>query len=278
MAVPVAAGRDRHGDRDGRIGGGHGGAIGGGRAPRGIAVAQAVTEREPGRDPPVLVAAVADVETLLVPLHRLAVHAFGGALVLPGRVVVEPHRDRQRQAPAGIGHPEQHVDERFGLFLAGEERRQDRRRTAFTAGVAGGPVHRDRRAGVDDHGGARVRRADAPHEFVLATGQIHRRAVEPLGLPFVVRADHHDGDVGGGRGGDRAVHQVGRLGRADADADRGETVLGDRAPQDVQRHRHAGRALDRLDDLDAPVAEELLAAREFGVGIVDDHGRRRRPR
>ncbi len=105
------------------------GPIGGGRAPRRGAVAQAVAEREPRRDPAVLVAAVADVETLLVALHRLAVHAFGGALVLPRRMVVETDRDRQRQPPAGIGHPEQHVDERFGLFLTGEERRQDRRRT-----------------------------------------------------------------------------------------------------------------------------------------------------
>ena len=228
-----------------------------------------MAEREAGRDPTVLVAAVADVETLLVALHRLAVHAFGGALVRPRRMVVEAGRDRQRQAATGIGHAEEHVDERLGLLLAGEERRQDRRRTVGP----GRPVHRDRRAGVDDHGRARVGRADAAHEFVLATGQVHRGAIEPLGLPLVVRADHHDGHVGGGRRGDRAVHEVDRLGGADADADRGETVLGDRPPQDVQRDRHAGRAVDGLDDLDAPVAEELLAARELGVGIVDDHGR-----
>ena len=133
-----------------------------------------------------------------------------------------------REPSARIGHAEQHVDEPLGLLLPGEERREDGRRRGLVAGV--GPVHRDRRSGVDDHGGPRVGGDDAADEFVLAAGQIHRRAVEALGLPLVVRADHDDRDVGRRCRGNGPVHQVGRLGRTDTDPDRGEAVAGSRSP------------------------------------------------
>ena len=56
--------------------------------------------------------------------------------------------------------------------------------------------------------------ATARISVVLLAGQVHRPAVEALGLPLVVGADDDDGDVGVGRGGHGPLDGVGRRGGA----------------------------------------------------------------
>ena len=57
------------------------------------------------------------------------------------------------------------------------------------------PRHRHGRSGVEHDDRAGVGAGDRRHERVLSTGEGEAGAVLALGLPVVVGADDHDGDV-----------------------------------------------------------------------------------
>ncbi|CAH0226447.1 hypothetical protein SRABI128_02328 [Microbacterium sp. Bi128] len=152
--------------------------------------------------------AVADVDALAV-----AENAVLRSDVEDGHIL-ECRGPRGGEAASGLGGAGDDVRERRAELLAAEVALDDRRDVR-------GPRQYDRRSGVDDHDGARVRGGDGADEVVLTSRQIQGHAVVPLGLDLGVGAHHDDGDVGvrGGRGG-AGDERVGiRLLRGDAEGD-----------------------------------------------------------
>ena len=141
-----------------------------------------MAEGEPHRQPARLVPAVAHEEALAV--GDLA--ALTGEVAVGGRML-EQERQGGGKAAAGLGLAKEHVDEGVGVLLPGEPRLQE--------GAGGiGPRHGHGRPRVDnDHSVAR-RPDDPPDQVILPPGQVHRLAVDALGLDRRVGADDdHDG-------------------------------------------------------------------------------------
>src|SRR6185437_11871826 len=100
-----------------------------------------------------------------------------GAIVTPGKTVVEQPRVRRRQAATRVGHTGEDIRDRIARLQAAEERDDDGSDVVE-------PWHRDRRAGIDDDDRSGIRRSDPRNEFVLGTGQLDARPVLTFGLPL----------------------------------------------------------------------------------------------
>ena len=209
-----------------------------------------------------------DERALGVELDAAGSGGVVGPVVEIRRRVGEPSWIRDREAAGRLLDPEDDVDEPVGLLLAREERRQHRRRRVGV--LIGRPVERHGGPSVDDHDGVRIGGGDALDELVLTAGELHRRAVEALGLPLVVRPDDHDRRVRLRGRGDRPVEQVGGLRTAYAESEGGEAARPAARPVGGELDLLTGAQLDRERDLVVSVAEELLGAREPTFRIVED--------
>ena len=110
-----------------------------------------------------------------------------------------------RQPPARLRLAEQDVGQRVAELLPAEPGQQDRRHLT-------GPGQQDRGPGVDHDHGPRVGRGHLADQFVLASGQRERRAVEAFALHLGGGADHHHGHVAARRQGDGERLLRGRFG------------------------------------------------------------------
>jgi hypothetical protein len=122
-----------------------------------------MAEGEARPDPRLVVAPVADQQPFGVPQSSLLRHR------VQHRAVGLCDGDRNRQAAARLGVPEQHVRERVTHGLPGQPAAADRRDLIR-------PGHEHRHAGVHYHDGPVVHLRDPPHQFVLPGGQTQSRA------------------------------------------------------------------------------------------------------
>src|SRR5207253_1307462 len=115
-------------------------------------------------------------------------------IVEHGRYVVETVRKGRGQTSTRIDGTGQNVGQRVAGFLAEIPKLHD-------AGDLVAPRHGHGSPGVEHDNGVRVGRGDGADEFFLFARQRNVLAVVALGLPRVVHADNHDGDVGVSRRG-----------------------------------------------------------------------------
>ena len=202
-----------------------------------------MTEREPGLDPPRLVEPVADEDAFSVE------HVPGLARVVEERGgVLQPLREGERQAARRVDVAEQHVGQGIAALLARVPELHDRRHPV-------GPLHCDRRAGVDDDHRARIDRGDPLDQVRLAARQREVGTVATLGLPLVIEPDDDDGHVRRGGRGHGPLEHVGGPGRGDA-------------------HLGAVEAVGRETELETQLMRAVLDHRmggghRVGVGAVD---------
>ncbi len=119
---------------------------------------------------------------------------------------------------------------------------------------------------------ASVRRGDPSDELVLPAREGEERAVAALGLPFLRRADHDDGNIGGRGGRDRAVEQAIGILRPEPDAIAGHPRV-DACVLDGDLDRPAALQLDVGHEILARLPEELGATRWRRIGEPVEHER-----